>query len=64
MRYKVYAGQVSVKFTNSSTARFNWTKKVLVYDSYGDSVEGEETQGIVADPSVELENKSAGSFSP
>lgn len=63
MRYKVYAGQVSVKFTNSSTARFNWTKKVLVYDSYGDSVEGEETQGIVADPSVELENKSAGSFS-
>ena len=56
MRYKVYAGQVSVKFTNSSTARFNWTKKVLVYDSYGDSVEGEETQGIVADPSVELEN--------
>ena len=44
MRYKVYAGQVSVKFTNSSTARFNWTKKVLVYDSYGDSVESDSMQ--------------------
>lgn len=63
MRYKVYAGLVSVTFPSSTKARFYWAKKTLVYDSYGDSVEGEETNGIVAEPVVELENKSAGTFS-
>lgn len=63
MRYKVYAGLVSVTFQSSTKARFYWTEKTLVYDSYGDSVEGEETNGIVAEPVVELENKSAGTFS-
>ena len=51
MRYKVYAGRVAVDFKNSlgtQTARFHWTEKVLVYDSYGDSIEGEETDGILA----------------
>lgn len=63
MRYKVYAGLVSVTFPSSTKARFYWAEKTLVYDSYGDSVEGEETNGIVAEPVVELENKSAGTFS-
>lgn len=63
MRYKVYAGLVSVTFQSSTKARFYWAKKTLVYDSYGDSVEGEETNGIVAEPVVDLENKSAGTFS-
>ena len=66
MRYKVYAGRVAVDFKNSlgtQTARFHWTEKVLVYDSYGDSIEGEETDGILAEPEVELENKAAGTFS-
>lgn len=63
MRYKVYAGLVSVTFQSSTKARFYWTEKTLVYDSYGDSVEGEETNGIVAEPVVDLENKSAGTFS-
>lgn len=63
MRYKVYAGLVSVTFQSSTKARFYWAEKTLVYDSYGDSVEGEETNGIVAEPVVELENKSAGTFS-
>lgn len=63
MRYKVYAGLVSVTFPSSTKARFYWAEKTLVYDSYGDSVEGEETNGIVAEPAVELENKSAGTFS-
>lgn len=63
MRYKVYAGLVSVTFQSSTKARFYWAEKTLVYDSYGDSVEGEETNGIVAEPVVDLENKSAGTFS-
>lgn len=63
MRYKVYAGLVSVTFPSSTKARFYWAEKTLVYDSYGDSVEGEETNGIVAEPVVDLENKSAGTFS-
>ena len=63
MRYKVYAGLVSVTFQSSTKARFYWAEKTLVYDSYGDSVEGEETNGIVAEPVVDLENKSAGMFS-
>ena len=63
MRYKVYAGLVSVTFDSSTKARFRWGEKTLVYDSYGDSVEGEETNGIVAEPVVNLENKSAGTFS-
>lgn len=63
MRYKVYAGLVSVTFQSSTKARFYWAEKMLVYDSYGDSVEGEETNGIVAEPVVDLENKSAGTFS-
>lgn len=63
MRYKVYAGLVSVTFPSSTKAWFYWAEKTLVYDSYGDSVEGEETNGIVAEPVVELENKSAGTFS-
>lgn len=63
MRYKVYAGLVSVTFPSSTKARFYWAEKTLVYDSYGDSVEGEETNGIVAEPMVDLENKSAGTFS-
>lgn len=63
MRYKVYAGLVGVTFPSSTKARFYWAEKTLVYDSYGDSVEGEETNGIVAEPVVELENKSAGTFS-
>lgn len=63
MRYKVYAGLVSVTFQSSTKARFYWAEKTLVYDSYGDSVEGEETNGIVAEPVVNLENKSAGTFS-
>lgn len=63
MRYKVYVGLVSVTFPSSTKARFYWAEKTLVYDSYGDSVEGEETNGIVAEPVVELENKSAGTFS-
>ena len=63
MRYKVYAGLVSVTFQSSTKARFYWAEKTLVYDSYGDSVEGEETNGIMAEPVVDLENKSAGTFS-
>lgn len=63
MRYKVYAGLISVTFQSSTKARFYWAEKTLVYDSYGDAVEGEETDGIVADPVVELEHKAAGSFS-
>lgn len=63
MRYKVYAGLIRVTFPSSTKARFYWAEKTLVYDSYGDSVEGEETNGIVAEPVVELENKSAGTFS-
>jgi len=63
MRYKVYAGLVSVTFQSSTKARFYWAEKTLVYDSYGDSVEREETNGIVAEPVVDLENKSAGTFS-
>lgn len=63
MRYKVYAGLVSVTFQSSTKARFYWADKTLVYDSYGDSVEGEETNGIVAEPVVDLENRSAGTFS-
>lgn len=63
MRYKVYAGLVSVTFQSSTKARFYWAEKTLVYDSYGDSVEGEGTNGIVAEPVVDLENKSAGTFS-
>lgn len=63
MRYKVYAGLVSVTFQSSTKARFYWAEKTLVYDSYGDSVDGEETNGIVAEPVVDLENKSAGTFS-
>lgn len=63
MRYKVYAGLVSVTFQSSTKARFYWAEKTLVYDSYGDSVEGEETNGIVAEPVVDLENRSAGTFS-
>lgn len=63
MRYRVYAGLVSVTFQSSTKARFYWAEKTLVYDSYGDSVEGEETNGIVAEPVVDLENKSAGTFS-
>lgn len=63
MRYKVYAGLVSVTFQSSTKARFYWAEKTLVYDSYGDSVEGEETNGIVAEPVVDLENNSAGTFS-
>lgn len=63
MRYKVYAGLVSITFQSSTKARFYWAEKTLVYDSYGDSVEGEETNGIVAEPVVDLENKSAGTFS-
>lgn len=63
MRYKVYAGLVSVTFQSSTKARFYWAEKTLVYDSYGDSVESEETNGIVAEPVVDLENKSAGTFS-
>lgn len=63
MRYKVYAGLVSVTFQSSTKARFYWAEKTLVYDSYGDSVEGEETNGIVAEPVVDLEDKSAGTFS-
>lgn len=63
MRYKVYAGLVSVTFQSSTKARFYWAEKTLVYDSYGDSVEGEETNGIVVEPVVDLENKSAGTFS-
>ena len=63
MRYKVYAGLVSFTFQSSTKARFYWAEKTLVYDSYGDSVEGEETNGIVAEPVVDLENKSAGTFS-
>lgn len=63
MRYKVYAGLVSVTFQSSTKARFYWAEKTLVYDSYGDSVEGEETNGIVAESVVDLENKSAGTFS-
>lgn len=63
MRYKVYAGLISVTFQSSTKARFYWAEKTLVYDSYGDAVEGEETDGIVADPVVELEHKEAGSFS-
>lgn len=63
MRYKVYAGLVSVTFPSSTKARFYWAEKTLVYDSYGDSIEGEETNGIVAEPVVDLENKSAGTFS-
>lgn len=63
MRYKVYAGLVNVTFQSSTKARFYWAEKTLVYDSYGDSVEGEETNGIVAEPVVDLENKSAGTFS-
>ena len=63
MRYKVYAGEIYVNFQSSSKARFRWYNKTLVYDSYGDAVEGEETDGIVADPVVELENKAAGCFS-
>lgn len=63
MRYKVYAGLVSVTFQSSTKAQFYWAEKTLVYDSYGDSVEGEETNGIVAEPVVDLENKSAGTFS-
>lgn len=63
MRYKVYAGLVNVTFQSSTKARFYWAEKTLVYDFYGDSVEGEETNGIVAEPVVDLENKSAGTFS-
>lgn len=69
MRYKVYAGTVET-FENrngqwavfSNRMRFRWTKKVLVYNSCGDSVEGEETEGVLIEPLVELENKSAGVF--
>lgn len=60
MRYKVYAGTVDVVFKSSTQARFRWKKKTLVYDSYGDAVEGEETEGILTDPVVDLENKEIG----
>jgi len=63
MRYKVYAGEVQVFFDSSTKARFKWADKVLVYDSYGDSIEGDETDGILADPLVELEDRAAGTFS-
>lgn len=63
MRYEVYAGQVEVDFETASRARFHWTKKTLVYDSYGDAVEGDETEGILAEPVVELADREAGSFS-
>lgn len=62
MRYKVYAGTVDVVFKSSTQARFRWKKKTLVYDSYGDAVEGEETEGILTDPVVDLENKEPGTF--
>lgn len=62
MRYKVYAGTVDVVFKSNTQARFRWKKKTLVYDSYGDAVEGEETEGILTDPVVDLENKEPGTF--
>lgn len=62
MRYKVWAGSVEVEFESNTKARFHWVEKTLVYDSCGDVVEGEEAEGILADPVVELENKTAGTF--